>query len=66
MVLKLKSNPQTGVEDVNTRTTIKDLTRGNPASQQKELNEAELDLVTGGLRPCTAPNTCGPCGDDDN
>jgi hypothetical protein len=62
----MKSNPNTGVEDVNTRTKIKDLTRGNQASHPEELNEAELDLVTGGLMPCTCPNTCGPCGPDDN
>jgi hypothetical protein len=65
MVLKAKSNPNRGVETVNTRTKIKDLTRSNPASRQEELNEAELDLVTGGLAGCTCPNTCSPCGDDD-
>lgn len=51
---------------MNTRTKIKDLTRGNPTSHPQELNEAELDLVTGGLMPCTSPNTCSPCGDDDH
>jgi hypothetical protein len=65
-VLKTKSNPNTGVEDVNTRTKIKDLTRGDPQSRQEELKEAELELVTGGLGACTCPNTCGPCGDDDH
>ncbi|WP_407743274.1 hypothetical protein [Hyalangium sp.] len=51
---------------MNTRTKIKDLTRGTPASRQEELKEAELALVTGGLAGCTCPNTCGPCGDDDH
>jgi hypothetical protein len=56
---------------MNTRTKIKDLSRGKQAPQREELNEAELDLVTGGrlitqLAGCTCPNTCGPCGPDDN
>jgi bacteriocin-like protein len=65
----MRSNPNTGVENVKTRTKIKDLTRGNQAPQQQEINETELQLVTGGrmaLADCTCPNTCSPCGPDDN
>ncbi|WP_224372181.1 hypothetical protein [Hyalangium versicolor] len=50
---------------MNTRTKIKDLTSGDPASRQEELKEAELALVTGGAG-CSCPNTCGPCGPDDH
>jgi hypothetical protein len=55
---------------MSTRTKIKDLSQGKQAPQQEELNEAELDLVSGGrlstkLAGCTCPNTCDPCGDDD-